>query len=409
YMKSESFDSKFYELKARSFTEDLLRYGVGKCYYFSLYNIGKKIWRGLSVGGGAVRKHALLCTKATSTSDNPELVLYLDAVRGRQKRYENLNFPINLIFEGNQTLQYYFVLASRDGLAASSAVASRGGVSRLAIAPSPNDVPPGSYIWDSVPPELELETATMVVVYEHGSASAHFYLFDKSEKSEPFHSEFYQLKARSFTEDLFDYHVGKCYYFSLHNMANKIWRNSLVGGGAVRKHALLCTKDTSTRSHPQLTLYLDAVRGVGKKYDQLNMPVDLNFTGNQNTTGASAPPRGPHESDDGSPTKAVVTFPSRCKSMKDGNYLNLSAILNLETRHDDGRQRAILTSNDGNERFSTFENVLVVPAEDYLTTGCCELENTGIFICPTGADDLLLRAPGMELELVYGDIDALEA
>ncbi|KAF4686012.1 hypothetical protein FOZ60_005765 [Perkinsus olseni] len=248
----------------------------------------------------------------------------------------------------------------------------------------------------------------MTVTYGLNSATAHFYfLIPANKKSEYFHSEFYELRAESYTSHLFRYGIVRCYYFA-RNVGKKLRRLLLLESGLIGEHALLCTRKTSTRSNPELVLYLDAVRGVRKKYDQLNMPVDLNFTGNQKTTGASAPPRGPHESDDGPPTKAVETFPSRCKSMKDGNYLNLSAILNLETRHD-GRQRAMLTSHDGNERFSTLENVLVVPAEDYLTTGCCELENTGIFICPTGADHLLLRAPGVELEMVYADVHALEA
>ncbi|KAF4660443.1 hypothetical protein FOL46_006115 [Perkinsus olseni] len=272
--------------------------------------------------------------------------------------------------------------------------------------PSSDDVPPGTYIWDSVPPELELKAAIMVVVYEFGSASAHFNLFDKSEKSEPFHSEFYQLKARSFTEDLFDYGVGKCYYFSLHNIGKKIWRGLSVGGGAVRKHALLCTKDPSTSDNPELVLYLDAVRGRQKRYEKLHIPINLIFRGIQNIKVASAFPLGPQGSGDGPCTSKVLS--RGCESIKNGKYLNTSAILQLETGAD-GKQYATLTSNDGGDRFLPLTSVPVVPAEDYSTTGCCELGKTRIFICPTGADYLLLRAPGVELEMVYAGTNAFES
>ncbi|KAF4686011.1 hypothetical protein FOZ60_005764 [Perkinsus olseni] len=283
----------------------------------------------------------------------------------------------------------------------SATESSRG--PRLGIAPSPDDVPPGSYLWDSVPPELELEAAIMVVVYEHGSASAHFHLFDKSQKSKPFHSEFYQLKAQ---EDLLRYGVGKCHYFSLHNIGKKIWRGLSVGGGAVRKHALLCTKDTSTSDNPELVLYLDAIRGRQKRYEKLNVPINLIFRGIQNINAASAFPWVPQASGDGPCTSEGLS--RGCESIKNGRYLNTSAILQLETGAD-RKQCATLISNDGGDRFLTLISVPVVPAEDYSTTGCCELGKTRIFICPTGADYLLLRAPGVELEMVYAGTNALES
>ncbi|KAF4704617.1 hypothetical protein FOZ63_006486, partial [Perkinsus olseni] len=188
-----------------------------------------------------------------------------------------------------------------------SVVASRGVVSRLRVVPSSDDVPPGSYSWGSVPSELagKLESAEMTVTYGLNSTTAHFY-FLANKKSEYFHSEFYELRANSYTKRIFRYGIVKCYYFA-RNVGKRLRRLLLLESGLIGEHALLCTRKTSTRSNPELVLYLDAVRGVRKKYDQLNMPVDLNFTGNQKTTGASAPPRGPHESDDGPPTKAVET------------------------------------------------------------------------------------------------------
>ncbi|KAF4660444.1 hypothetical protein FOL46_006116 [Perkinsus olseni] len=314
------------------------------------------------------------------------------------------------------------------------------GVSKLRVVPSSDDVPLGDYSWGSVPSELagKFESAEMKVTYGLNSATAHFHFLGTANKEgEHFHSEFYELRDDSYTNRIFRYGIRRCYYFTC-DVLKKLRRILSFESGTRSHRAILCAKNTSTRSHPQLTLYLEADREVNKRNDQLNMPVDLIFkanqktTGasapprgphesddgpmpvdlifkaNQKTTGASAPPRGPHESDDGPPTKSVETSADRCKSMKDGNYLSLFALLNLETAQD-GRQRAMLTSHDRNERFSTLSNVLVTPADDFSTTGCCQLGNTRIFICPTGDDDdhLLLRVPGVELELVYADVDAL--
>ncbi|KAF4656871.1 hypothetical protein FOZ61_006629 [Perkinsus olseni] len=278
------------------------------------------------------------------------------------------------------------------------------GVSKLRVVPSSDDVPLGDYSWGSVPSELagKFESAEMKVTYGLNSATAHFHFLGTANKEgEHFHSEFYELRDDSYTNRIFRYGIRRCYYFTC-DVLKKLRRILSFESGTRSHRAILCAKNTSTRSHPQLTLYLEADREVNKRNDQLNMPVDLIFKANQKTTGASAPPRGPHESDD------VETSADRCKSMKDGNYLSLFALLNLETAQD-GRQRAMLTSHDRNERFSTLSNVLVTPADDFSTTGCCQLGNTRIFICPTGDDDdhLLLRVPGVELELVYADVDAL--
>ncbi|KAF4715698.1 hypothetical protein FOZ63_016479, partial [Perkinsus olseni] len=95
---------------------------------------------------------------------------------------------------------------------------------------------------------------------------------------------------------------------------------------------VLCTKKSSTKEKPALTLYLDAVRSTDR-YEYLNLPVDLEpeATRDADSDDDAHPPR----------KRMKVT---NYKNIKDGFYVDgeASAQMRVETRSD-GLQRANLT------------------------------------------------------------------
>ncbi|KAF4740254.1 hypothetical protein FOZ62_010219, partial [Perkinsus olseni] len=142
------------------------------------------------------------------------------------------------------------------------------------IAISPNDIPAGVYLSRSMPPEVgSLESTRVEIGYgpddswaKLGFSDGKTYRWFTRSTSELVRSML-RLKAK--------YDVSKCYYlYNNHDILKFLAERSSMREGTCFRGIVLCTKKSSTKEKPALTLYLDAVRSTDR-YEYLNSPVDL--------------------------------------------------------------------------------------------------------------------------------------
>ncbi|KAF4653664.1 hypothetical protein FOZ61_008845 [Perkinsus olseni] len=254
--------------------------------------------------------------------------------------------------------------------------------------PSPEDIPPGMYVPCSVPPELEtINLAGMQFKYRAGSALLRPSMMGMGDPRK--------------------LGIAKCYYF-LPPLPIKLWRASAFEGvtrwNEDHGNAILCTKSTSTRSKPELTLYSDAVHGSRRAYKELNLPVDLTIEGTRRSDQAWTSFREAYMTDDNPfnerPWASPVTGE---KNVKDGTHFNELSILYLETGSD-GSQRATFTSRVDKWKFGTLENILVLH-----DANCSKLEGLDIRICQLDDDQLLVKGYGHEDTLLCFSSDAIQS
>ncbi|KAF4656139.1 hypothetical protein FOL46_007991 [Perkinsus olseni] len=272
--------------------------------------------------------------------------------------------------------------------------------------PSPEDIPPGMYVPCSVPPELEtINLAGMQFKYRAGSALVRVSYVGANTST--WHS-FYQLRPSMMgMGDPRKLGIAKCYYF-LPPLPIKLWRASAFEGvtrwNEDHGNAILCTKSTSTRSKPELTLYSDAVHGSRRAYKELNLPVDLTIEGTRRSDQAWTSFREAYMTDDNPfnerPWASPVTGE---KNVKDGTHFNELSILYLETGSD-GSQRATFTSRVDKWKFGTLENILVLH-----DANCSKLEGLDIRICQLDDDQLLVKGYGHEDTLLCFSSDAIQS
>ncbi|KAF4727774.1 hypothetical protein FOZ63_001957 [Perkinsus olseni] len=316
--------------------------------------------------------------------------------------------PGNFVYRRRRFLdQIYLLLATGsmlDTLFCSAATKPSTAQGRLA--PSPEDIPPGMYVPCSVPPELEtINLAGLQFKYPTGSALVR--VSYAGADTSTWHS-FYQLRPSMMgVGDSQELGIAKCYFF-LPPLPIKLWRASAFEGvtrwNEDHGNAILCTRSTSTRSKPELTLYLDAVHGGRRTYRELNLPVDLMVEGTHRSDQAWTSFREAYMTDDNPfnewPWASPVTGE---QNVKDGTYFNELSILYLETRSD-GRQRATFTSWVDKWKFGTLENILVLHDEN-----CSKLEGLDIRICQLDDDQLLVKGYGHEDTLLYFSSDAFQS
>ncbi|KAF4748232.1 hypothetical protein FOZ62_009243, partial [Perkinsus olseni] len=230
------------------------------------------------------------------------------------------------------------------------------------IAISPNDIPASVYLSRSMPPEVgPLESTRVEIGYGPDDSWANLG-FSDGKTSRWFTRSTSEL-VRSMWRLKAQYDVSKCYYlYNNHDILKFLAERSNMREGTCLRGIVLCTKKSSTKERPALTLYLDAVRSTDR-YEYLNLPVDLEPEATRDTAG---PNRKRAESarrrycstdadsdDDVHPPRKRMKV-TNYKNIKDGFYADVSGEASAQMRvgtRSDGLQRANLTLQAGEASF----------------------------------------------------------
>ncbi|KAF4715558.1 hypothetical protein FOZ63_008644 [Perkinsus olseni] len=260
----------------------------------------------------------------------------------------------------------------------------------------PDDVPSGEYTPSSVPPGLGNLTSFRLEV-EHFTDVCMVHLFFQSAVLQLLLHETGKMQVEETL--LTRYGLKKCLSMNRGPSARNV-SFVLAEVTSMRRRqgidtVVLCTKKKSTKTNPQLTLYLQAITN-GRNYEEFNLPVTLTLREAQHSDGAAplrttvAPVPSPMVADasDGDPppnkrsritlkpavkqsnsqfmpAMATVTAPG----IKDGLYTDFFTSVDVITDKG-GHQLLRLTSTTrDNAEFILLEGALV-PMVDGYTTGC---------------------------------------
>ncbi|KAF4652465.1 hypothetical protein FOZ61_009669 [Perkinsus olseni] len=257
-----------------------------------------------------------------------------------------------------------------------------------------DDVPPeGVYLATSVPRGLgDIRSVCISVNYTlDGPGVAGIALLDKSTGPRTFRYGFFQLARRMLSPPLSRRHgIIKCFYFS-RAFIEEISAYLALKTGTQRDtgvKVLLCWRKVHTESKPTLTLFMSAVRGPSNKYIDLGLPVHFTFAGHFVQPSTSRKTEG---GVDQPPNKRLETVPTR--AIRNGHYSHPLTSVDVELG-DDGRQHVLLISTNDELELVLSGDALLVPAEDYSSTGCFKLEGGSlpdVCLCPVEGGKLVVR------------------
>ncbi|KAF4729132.1 hypothetical protein FOZ63_032424 [Perkinsus olseni] len=262
---------------------------------------------------------------------------------------------------------------------------------------SPDDIPPGMYIALSMPPEVDSSWADLSFSDRNGTTRFKQRICELT-------SNMGELKDR--------YDVSKCYYFhTTRKILKFLTEKNGMREGTSSRGILLCTKKSSTKEKPALTLYLNAVRSSKRRYKELNLPVDLEPEAAGDSVevtrkGAGSARRRYCCADDGVQPPRKKMKMTEYKKINDGFYADKSgegsAKMRVETESD-GQRRASVTLQVRDGSLFLF-NALLVPAHH---TGVFKLVRPGkttqseytVYLCEN--DKLVIEGSRQKYTLIY--------
>ncbi|KAF4700499.1 hypothetical protein FOZ62_000502, partial [Perkinsus olseni] len=275
---------------------------------------------------------------------------------------------------------------------------------------SPNDIPPGTYIALSMPPEVGGLESTRVRIDHHSDGSWAYLSFSDRNGTTQFQQRTYEIRSNMGSlKDRYD--VSKCYYFHTSRKILKfLAETSSMREGTCFRGILLCTKKSSTKERPALTLYLDAARSSKERYAYLHLPVHLEPEATRDTAG-------PNRKEADSVAPSDDTHPPRkrmkvteYKTIKDGFYADMSgetsARMWVETRSD-GLQRANLTLQAGEASFLVLD-ALLVPAhipDAFKLVQSGETTQSEYMVYLREKHQLIIGSPQQKLQFVEHNVD----
>ncbi|KAF4662046.1 hypothetical protein FOZ61_002797 [Perkinsus olseni] len=152
---------------------------------------------------------------------------------------------------------------------------------------NPDDVPSGEYTPSCVPPGLE-NIASFRLEVEHFTGVCMVNLFFQSAVLQ---LQLHETGKMQVEETLLKRHgLKKCFSINYGPSAREVSFVLAEVTGMRRRQGIdtvvLCTKKKSTKTNPQLTLYLQAITN-GRNYEEFNLPVTLTFRGARHSDGSA--------------------------------------------------------------------------------------------------------------------------
>ncbi|KAF4683783.1 hypothetical protein FOZ60_008632 [Perkinsus olseni] len=266
----------------------------------------------------------------------------------------------------------------------------------------PDDVPSGEYTPSCVPPGLE-NIASFRLEVEHFTGVCMVHLFFQTAVLQLLLHETGKMQVE---KALLKRHgLKKCFSMDRGPSAREVSFVLAEVTGMRRRQGvdavILCTKKKSTKTNPQSTLYLQAIRN-GRNYEEFNLPVTLTFRETQHSDGAApllnsvaaVPSPMVADASDGDqppnkrsrialkpaveqsnwqfmPAMATVT----AAGIKDGLYTDFFTSVDVITDKD-GRQLLTLTSTTPDDAELMVLEGALVPMGDGSATGCFKIEGT---------------------------------
>ncbi|KAF4684989.1 hypothetical protein FOZ60_007070 [Perkinsus olseni] len=267
-------------------------------------------------------------------------------------------------------------------------------------------VPPkGVYLSTSVPRGLgDIRSVCISVNYTlDGAGMAGIAFLDKSTGPRTFRYEFFQLARSMLSPPLSRRHgIMKCFYFSrvfIEEISPYLSLKTGTQRDARVNKVLLCWRNVHTESKPTLTLFLSAVRGPSNRYIDLGLPVHFTFAGHFVQPSTSRKTEG---GVDQPPNERLKTVPTR--AIRNGHYSHPLTSVDVELG-DDGRQHVLLISTNDDLELVLSGDALLVPAEDYSSTGCFKLEGGSlpdVCLCPVEGGKIVVSGVGDDKTLTLG-------